>query len=174
MLKCWKHYFLLWWSGCCLNVSIGQYVLASCRLWWWVLLGLEKPPREGKPPSWFGSPMVNCICGSCELMCCSNCWLCFASWVAKVSSTYHSHRWGVWGRAKGLDFELFIKHVGNEGANGGTHGSTMDLFLKLTLEEKVCVFEAGTINLKIVGSYTDLNAHTSTVQRITQENQAEP
>ena len=28
------------------------------------------------------------------------------------------------------------------GANGGTHGSTMDLFIILTFEEGECVFEA--------------------------------
>ena len=49
---------------------------------------------------------------------------------------------GVWGRAKGLDFELFHKQVGWEGADLGTHGSTMDLFIILTLEEEVCVFGA--------------------------------
>ena len=47
----------------------------------------------------------------------------------KVSSMYLSHEWGVWGRAKGLDFELFYKQVGNEGAAGGIHGHTMDLFI---------------------------------------------
>ena len=46
------------------------------------------------------------------------------------------------GRAKGFDLKLFHKQVGNEGADGGTHGSTMDLFIMLTLEEEVCVFEA--------------------------------
>ena len=29
--------------------------------------------RKGSAPSWVGSSMVNCICGSCDLMCCSNC-----------------------------------------------------------------------------------------------------
>ena len=48
---------------------------------------------------------------------------------------------GDWGRAKGLDFKLFYEQVGNEGAKGGTHGSTMDLFIILTLEEKVSVSE---------------------------------
>ena len=48
----------------------------------------------------------------------------------------------VWGRAWGLDFELFHKQVGNEGADGGTHGRTMDLFVILTLEGEICVFEA--------------------------------
>ena len=45
------------------------------------------------------------------------------------------------GRAKGLDFILFHKQVGNEGANGGTHGSTMELSVILTLEEESHVFE---------------------------------
>ena len=76
--------------------------------------------RKGRASSWFRSTTVNCICGSCELMFCSNCWLCFAYWMTKVSSTYLSQRQGVLGRAKGLDFELFHKQVGNEGANGGT------------------------------------------------------
>ena len=47
----------------------------------------------------------------------------------------------VWGRAKGLDFKLFHKQVANEGANGETHGNTMDLFVILNLEEELCVFE---------------------------------
>ena len=42
----------------------------------------------------------------------------------------------MWGRAKGLDFKLFHKQVGNKGANGGTHGSTMDLFVILTWKKK--------------------------------------
>ena len=63
--------------------------------------------------------------------------------MTKVLSINLSHNWEfVWGRAKGLDFELFHEQVGNEGANGGTHGSTMDLFAILTLEEEVYVFEA--------------------------------
>ena len=49
---------------------------------------------------------------------------------------------GVWGRAKGLDFKLFHEQVGNEGADGGTHHSTMDLFVILSLEEEVSVLEA--------------------------------
>ena len=48
----------------------------------------------------------------------------------------------MWGRTKDLDFELFHKQVGNEGANGRTHGSTTDLFVILTLKKEVCVFEA--------------------------------
>ena len=48
----------------------------------------------------------------------------------------------MWGRAKGFDLKLFHKQVGNEGADWETHGSTMDLFIILTLEEEVCVFEA--------------------------------
>ena len=65
--------------------------------------------------------------------------------MTKVSSTYLSHKQGAWGRTKGLDFELFHKQVDNEGANGGTHGSTMDLFIILTLEEEICVFRQNSI-----------------------------
>ena len=117
-------------SVCVLSVDSGYW-------------DLEKTvSRKGRAPSWFGSTMVNCICGSCELMCCSNCWPWFASLMTKVSSRYLSHSWGMWDRAKDLDFKLFHKQVGNEGANRGFHGSTMDLFIILTLEEEVCVFEA--------------------------------
>ena len=74
--------------------------------------------RKGRAPSWFGLSTVNCMCGSDELMCCSRCWLCFASQMTKVSPTYLSHKLGLWGRAKGLDFKLFHKQVGNEGLIG--------------------------------------------------------
>ena len=43
---------------------------------------------------------------------------------------------------KGLDLKLFHEQVGYEGTDGRTHGSTMNLFIKLTLEEEVCVFKA--------------------------------
>ena len=49
----------------------------------------------------------------------------------------------MWGRAKGLDLKLFYKQVGNEGADGRTHDSTLYLFIIPTLEEKVCVFKVG-------------------------------
>ena len=48
----------------------------------------------------------------------------------------------MWGRANGLDIELFHKQVGNKRANEGAHDGTKDLFIILTLEEEVCVFEA--------------------------------
>ena len=48
----------------------------------------------------------------------------------------------VWGRTDSLNFKLFHKQVGNCEANGGTHGRTMDLFIILTLQEELCVFEA--------------------------------
>ena len=54
---------------------------------------------------------------------------------------YLSDKWGLWGTAKSLDFKLFHKQVGNEGADGRTHDSTMDLFIIPTLEEEECVFE---------------------------------
>ena len=37
---------------------------------------------------------------------------------------------------------LFHEQVCYEGTDGGTHGSTMDLLIKLTLEEEVCVSKA--------------------------------
>ena len=46
------------------------------------------------------------------------------------------------GWLEGFDFKLFHEKVGYEGTNGGTHGCTMDLFIVLTLEEEVGVFEA--------------------------------
>ena len=62
--------------------------------------------------------------------------------MTKASSMYLSHRWRVWDRAKGLDFKLFYKQVGSKRSKGGSHGSTMDLFIILTLEEVVCAFES--------------------------------
>ena len=38
--------------------------------------------------------------------------------------------------ADGFGFKLFHEQVGNEGANGGTHGCTMDLLKILTLKRK--------------------------------------
>ena len=35
--------------------------------------GETKVYRKGRAPSWFGFSMVNCICGSYELMYCINC-----------------------------------------------------------------------------------------------------
>ena len=107
--------------------------------------------RRGRAPSWFDSSMTNCIYGSCEAMCCSNCWLCFASWMTKVSSTYLNHRQEVWHRAKGLDIALFHKQVGNKGANRGTHGSTMDLFIILTLKRKYVFVRQNFRNVTISG-----------------------
>ena len=46
------------------------------------------------------------------------------------------------GRLDGFGFKLLNEQVGYEGADGGTHGCTMDLFIVLTLEEEVDVFEA--------------------------------
>ena len=43
------------------------------------------------------------------------------------------------GRADGLCFKLFHEQVGNQGANGGFHGCTMELFKILTLEQEVAI-----------------------------------
>ena len=48
----------------------------------------------------------------------------------------------MWCRLEGFDFKLFHEQVGYEGANGGTHGCTMYLFIILTLQEEVGVFKA--------------------------------
>ena len=60
----------------------------------------------------------------------------------KVSSTYLSHRWGGGGKIDSFNIKLFHEQVGNEGAYGGTHGCTMDIFIILTLEEEVCFLKA--------------------------------
>ena len=44
-----------------------------------------------------------------------------------MSSTNLSDKQGVWGTAKGLDLKLFHKKTGNDRADKGTLGSTMDL-----------------------------------------------
>ena len=43
---------------------------------------------------------------------------------------------------EGFDFKLFYEDVGYEGADGGTHSCTLDLFLILTLEEEVGMGQA--------------------------------
>ena len=43
----------------------------------------------------------------------------------------------MWEGAKGFNLELFHEQVNNEGTNGGTHGSTLYLFIILALEEEV-------------------------------------
>ena len=63
-----------------------------------------------------------------------------------MSSTNLSQRSWVWGSAKGFDLKLFHKQVGNERADGGTHGSTMYLFIILSLEEEVCVLRQNSSN----------------------------
>ena len=61
--------------------------------------------------------------------------------MTKVSSTNLSHKWGDEGIAKGFNLKLFHEQVGNEGADGGIHGCTMYLFIILSLEEEVSMFQ---------------------------------
>ena len=70
--------------------------------------------------------------------------LCSALVMTKVSSTNLSHMEGgrVGTGTKGFDLKLFHVQVGYEGTDGRTHSCTMDLFIKLTLEEEACVFKA--------------------------------
>ena len=78
--------------------------------------------------------------GSCELMWCSSCALCSALWITRVSSA-NLAKGESWSSVKGIDFKLLHEQVDNEGADGGTHGCTMDLFIVLILEEEVGVFK---------------------------------
>ena len=47
--------------------------------------------------------------------------------------------WGIGEGLEGLDFKLFHEDVSYEGADGGSHSCTLDLFIILTLEEEVGV-----------------------------------
>ena len=64
--------------------------------------GLTFVSINGMEPSVPGSSTVNCMLGSCELMCCRNCWLCSASLMIRVSSTNLTHRLGGVGLIVGL------------------------------------------------------------------------
>ena len=75
-------------------------------------------------------------------MCCRRSGLCSALLMTKVSSTNLSQREGVGAGGKGLYFKLFHKDVCYEGADGGSHSCTLDLFIILTLEEEVGVGKA--------------------------------
>ena len=97
--------------------------------------------RKGSEPCCVGST-VNWMLGSWLLMCLRRSWLCSAWLMTKVSSTNLSHTEGGGGGAKGFDFKLFHEDVGYEGADGGSHGCILDLFIILTLEEEVSVGEA--------------------------------
>ena len=46
------------------------------------------------------------------------------------------------GEGEVFDFKLFHEDVGYEGADGGSHSCTLDLFIILTLEEEVGVGQA--------------------------------
>ena len=71
--------------------------------------------------------------------------------MMKVSSTNLSHRHGGGGRVYGLNLKLFHEEVCDEGADRGIHGCTINLFIILTLEEEVCVFETNSKRLTIWG-----------------------
>ena len=68
--------------------------------------------------------------------------MCSAFWMPKVSSTNLIHiQRGMRSRPKVLDLKPFHEQVDYDGAHWGTHDSTIDLSVILTLEEEVCVFE---------------------------------
>ena len=77
--------------------------------------GETKVSMIGRAPSWSSFPVVNCMCGTSGLICCSRGWLCFPSCMTKCHPYTLAISKGVWGRAKALDFKLFHKQVGNEG-----------------------------------------------------------
>ena len=58
-----------------------------------------------------------------------------------MSSANLSYRWGGGAVLRSLTL-LFHEQVGDEGAEWGTHGCTMNLFVILTLEEEVSIFMA--------------------------------
>ena len=63
--------------------------------------------------------------------------------MTKVSSTNLSQREeGVGNGIESFFFKLFQEDVCYEGADGGSHSSTSDLFIILTLEEEEGVGEA--------------------------------
>ena len=64
--------------------------------------GVTLSSRNGIEPSDPGSSMVNCMSGSCELMCCSSCWLCSAFWMTRVSSINLSQRLRGGGKIGGI------------------------------------------------------------------------
>ena len=64
--------------------------------------GVTLVSRNGMEPSDPCSSTVNCMLGSCELMCCSSCWLCSAFWMTRVSSTNLNQRLRGGGQIGGL------------------------------------------------------------------------
>ena len=62
--------------------------------------------------------------------------------MTKVSSTNLSQREGVGVELRAFTSKLFHGDVGYEGADGGPHKCTLDLFIILTLKEEVSVGEA--------------------------------
>ena len=62
--------------------------------------------------------------------------------MTKVSSTNLSQSLGGCGKVLRALTSNFTKQVSSDGTDGGAHGSTMHLFIILTLEEGVGVFKA--------------------------------
>ena len=156
LLECWRQlwfYVLEYYTQCFLVVI--KWSLSQCRYWsvcigfpytivWMVLFspGVTLVSKNRIEPSVPGCSTVNCMLGSCELMWWSSCVLCSTFWMTRVLSTNLSQWWGVEGSAKGFTFKLLHEQVGNERADGRTHGCTMGLFIILNLEEEVSIFKA--------------------------------
>ena len=71
-------------------------------------------------------------------MCWSRSWLYSALLITKVSSTNLSHMEGGLGKdCRALTSNSSMKMLAMMGADGGSHGCTLFLFVILTLEEEV-------------------------------------
>ena len=103
--------------------------------------GLTVVSKKGMDPSSLLSSTVNLMAGSTLLMCWRKPCLLTSLWMTKVSSTNLCQNLG----GLGQYLELFVLslhvEVGHNGANWGTHGSTLNLFIELVLERKVGVLE---------------------------------
>ena len=97
--------------------------------------------KKGVVASVLSASTVNCMQGSMELMCSRNWCLYSAFWVTKMSSTYLYHNLGGCSSVYGLGFKFFHAQVGHNEAHGGIHGCTMYLFIILTLDEEIGIFE---------------------------------
>ena len=88
---------------------------------------------------------------------CSLCVVGTGGWLLNDKCVIHipePYPWRVGGSADGLDFKLFHKQAGNNGADGGTHGCSMYLLKILTFIEEMCVFETALPTMWGCGVWT--------------------
>ena len=137
-----------------LNLAERCWWLSHCR-YWSVCVGfpytdMDREPstsgltivsKKGMGPSSLLSSTVNLMAGSTLLMCWRKPCLLASLWMTKVLSTYLHQNLGGGEQYLGL-FVLSTPCI-NWPQWGwlGTHGSTLNLFIELALERKVCVLE---------------------------------